>query len=110
MALQDAWELAQQLVNGGHSNAQAAITKFAESAAPRSAGAIAMSHKVISLAHSDGLVKLGFVGLLSLLGFLSKFVGIFGWLGFKSIWNLSPRTLIDKMWQRPSVAATQKHD
>ncbi len=57
MALMDAQELTEELVNGGHNNAQQAIKQFAEKAAKRSADAIKSSRMNISLAHSEGWRK-----------------------------------------------------
>ena len=86
MALQDAWELAQQLVDGGHSSAQAAISQYAERGAQRSADAISRSRRIIALIHSEGWRKLLFVSVLTVLGAflrlgsgLSNRVG--SWLG-----------------------------
>ena len=113
MALQDAWELAQQLANRKHGSQQAAISKFAEKAAPRSVGAIGRSHKIIGMAHSTGLLKLLFVRLLGLFGFLSRLVGSFGSVGWNAVWNLSPRGLVTSKpmtGQRASLAAAQKRD
>lgn len=71
-ALEDAWDLAQELVNGGHSNAQQAISKFAEQAAPRAAKAIKNSHILIAAAHSDGITKQLFVLVLKIVGGLLR--------------------------------------
>ncbi|KAK9839942.1 hypothetical protein WJX74_000847 [Apatococcus lobatus] len=95
MALQDAWELAQQLVNGGHSNTQAAISEFATRAAPRSVEAIERSHKIIGVAHSDGLLKLLIVGLMSLVGFFIRPIASFKSLDWRSFWKLSPGSKMD---------------
>lgn len=65
MALLDAEELANELVNGGHSNAQEAIKHFAEMAPQRSVDAVGLSRRNIALAHSEGWKKqllLGFLG------------------------------------------------
>lgn len=68
MALLDANELVEELVNGGHSSAQEAISKFAEKAPKRSADAIKFSRMNIALAHSDGWRKQIFLGLLGTAG------------------------------------------
>ncbi len=68
MALADAWELAQQLVEGGHKDAEAAISAFAAQNAARSAGAIKSSRRIISLVHSEGLRKWLFVAFLKFVG------------------------------------------
>lgn len=71
-ALLDAWDLAQQLVNGGHSSIQAAITQFAAEAAPRSAQAVGNGHRMIAAFHSGGLVKQLLVLALRIMGFLTS--------------------------------------
>lgn len=93
MALQDSWELAQELVNGGHSSIQAAITHFGEMAAPRSVEAIEKSHKIIGVVHSEGLLKLLLVGVAGLIGFLIRrlaSVASFKPLGWTSFFKFSP--------------------
>ena len=93
MALQDAWELAQQLVNGGHSSPQAAVSHFAETAAPRSVEAIEKSHKIIGVVHSEGLAKLLVVAVAGLTGFLIRLFAhlpSFKPLGWRSFFKLSP--------------------
>lgn len=93
MALQDAWELAQQLVNGGHSSAQAAVSHFAEAAAPRSVEAIEKSHKIIGVVHSEGVVKLLVVAVASVAGFLIRqlaSLSSFKSLSWRSFFQLSP--------------------
>ena len=103
MALLDAWDLAQQLVNGGHSSAQAAIVRFAEEAAPRSLGAINASRRVIAVAHSDGLLKLLFVAMLHIMGFLASLGSTAPYWMWRSPGRLLPS------WRGPSVAAARKH-
>ena len=97
MALQDAWELAQQLVNGGHSSTQAAVSHFADMAAPRSAEAIDKSHKIIGVVHSDGCLKLLIVGVASLIGFLTRQfakLASFKPLDFSAFFQFSPGSKI----------------
>jgi hypothetical protein len=72
MALQDAWELSQQLVDGGHSCTQAAIIQYAAEAAPRSVDAINRSRTVIAVAHCEGWRRLLIVTGLRVVGFLSR--------------------------------------
>lgn len=97
MALEDAWELTQQLVNGGHSSIQAAISQFAEKAAPRSVEAIERSHKIIGVVHSEGLLKLLVVGLASLIGSFIKPLASFKSLKWRSFWQFS--------WFSPATAS-----
>ena len=81
MALVDSWELAQQLVTGGHGSMEAAINEYALKAAPRSKEAITGSHKIIAMAHSKGVIKLFFIGLFKVLGLLmGPGVGALFWL------------------------------
>ena len=68
MALMDAWELAEELVSGGHSSAQEAISRFAEKAPKRSAGAIKFSRFNIAMVHSEGWRKRLVVLLLKAVG------------------------------------------
>ena len=106
MALQDAWDLAQQLVNGGHSSAQAAISEFAEKAAPRSVEAIERSHKIIGVAHSEGLLKLLIVGLMSLVGFFIRPIASFKSLDWRSFWRFSLGSKLEsKPMSRPKTSA-----
>ncbi len=70
MALVDAWELAQQLVSNRHNSTQAAIAEFTARGAARSTAAINGSHRVITMAHSQGLTKLLFVGFFKIMGSL----------------------------------------
>ena len=58
MVFLDAWELAQQLVAGGHSSIQPAISEYAVKAAPRSVQAINGSRGLIAMIFSQGLTKL----------------------------------------------------
>lgn len=102
MALLDAWELAQHLVNGSHSSVQAAISHFAAEAAPRSLRAIHASRRVIAVAHSDGLLKLLFVVMLHIMGWLTS-------LGSTApywIWR-SPGRLLPS-WRRSAVTSAKK--
>ena len=71
-ALLDAWDLAQQLVNGGHSSIQSAIGQFAREAAPRSAEAVGSGHRMIAAFHSEGLLKQLLVLALRVMGFLTS--------------------------------------
>ena len=68
MALMDAQELTEELVNGGHNNAEQAIRLFAEKAAKRSADAIKSSRMNISLAHSEGWRKRLLLAALGTIG------------------------------------------
>jgi hypothetical protein len=72
LALQDAWELAKQLVDGGHSSAQAAISQYMGEGSQRSVDAIERSHRVISVAHSQGWKRVVFVTGLRLVGWLMR--------------------------------------
>ena len=70
MALLDAWELAQQLVTGGHSSAQAAITDFSIKSAPRSLQPIKISRWFMYVAHSKGLTQLLYIVVFKTTGIL----------------------------------------
>ncbi len=109
MALQDAWELAQQLVNGGHPTAQAAITEFAEKAAPRSVEAIDKSHKIIGLAHSNGLLKLMFVAALSVVGLFLRLFGRFLQLDWRTAWSF-PSSILSGSQRKASAGVSGKQD
>ena len=74
MALQDAWELAQELVNGGHDSAQAAISQYAANASQRSVDAINGGRRNIALAHSEGWKKLLCVAAVRSIGILMRLV------------------------------------
>ena len=74
MALQDAWELAQELVNGGHDNAQKAVSQYAAKAAQRSVDAIKGGRRNIALAHSVGWKKLLIVAVLRTIGIVMRLV------------------------------------
>ena len=85
MALQDAWELAQELVNGGHDTAQKAISQFAANAAQRSMDAINGGRRNIALAHSEGWKKLLCVAAIRTVGILMRVVST-----MRSAWRLIP--------------------
>ena len=68
MALLDAEELVEELVNGSHSSFQEAIRHFAEKAPKRSADAIKSSRMNIALAHSSGWRKRLLLGALGAAG------------------------------------------
>ena len=72
MALQDAWELAQQLTNDSQSSMQAAISQYATESAPRSAEVIESGRKVIGIAHCEGWRKLRVVVVLLAVGLLLR--------------------------------------
>lgn len=76
MALQDAWELAQQLVNGGHSNAQAAVAAFAAQNAQRSVDAVKGNRRNVALAHSSGWKKYLLVTALRAVGSFMRLTGL----------------------------------
>ena len=72
MALQDAWELAQQLTDGSHSSMQAAISQYATESAPRSAEVIDSGTKLIAVAHCEGWRKLLVVAVIWAAGLLLR--------------------------------------
>jgi len=72
MALQDAWELAQQLVNADHSSLQPTISQYAVEGAPRSTAAIEQSRRTIAMAHCEGWRRLLLVAALRIVGVLSR--------------------------------------
>ncbi len=109
MALQDAWELAQQLVNGSHPTAQAAITEFAKKAAPRCVEAINKSHTIIGLAHSDGLLKLMLVAALSVVGLLMRLLGRLKQLDWRTAWSY-PSSILSGRQQKSSAGVSGKQD
>lgn len=74
MALMDADDLVEELVNGNHSSAQAAIDSFAEKAPKRSADAIKSSRMNIALAHSEGWRKRLLLGALGAAGVVLRSV------------------------------------
>ena len=109
MALQDAWELAQQLVNGKHSSVQAAISEFSEKAAPRSVDAIDRSHKIIGVLHCKGLLKLLAAALISFFGFIIRFARGSAALRWNQLWNFAPQDLLGSK-QEHNAGAAQKLD
>lgn len=57
MALVDGWELAEELVNGGHPSAQAAIEQYSKKAPQRSINSINGGKRNIGLVSSSGLKR-----------------------------------------------------
>ena len=70
MALRDAYELADELVNGGHTTFQAAIDSYDIKNSERSKQAILGSHRMIEKIHSGGLMKYFYIAVFKIVGWL----------------------------------------
>ncbi|KAK9840469.1 hypothetical protein WJX74_010339 [Apatococcus lobatus] len=101
-ALLDAWDLAQQLVNGSHGSIQTAISAFADTAAPRSAEAFGSGHRMIAVFHSEGLLKQLLVLALRILGFLTSFGSTV------SYWIWRSGGSVSSLWRQAAPAAAEK--